>query len=65
MQARWAASFIVVMLSVLPSPEAFGISLHQGTSIPKIIHQSWKVEKLPAKLVRWQETMRYVMCYVS
>lgn len=65
MQARWAASFIVVLLSVLPSSKAFGISLNQGTSIPKIIHQSWKVEKLPAKLVRWQETMRCVVWYVS
>lgn len=27
-------------------------------NIPKIIHQSWKVETLPVKLRRWQQTMK-------
>lgn len=27
-------------------------------NIPKIIHQSWKVETLPLKLRRWQQTMK-------
>ena len=27
-------------------------------NIPKIIHQSWKVETLPVKLRRWQQTIK-------
>ncbi len=58
MQLRSAASVLVVLFNVVSSFEAFGLPATQGHSIPKIIHQSWKVDKLPAKLVRWQETMR-------
>ena len=52
-----------VTLTVLISLIAFealmkaGAASSRGT-IPKIIHQSWKVETLPLKLRRWQQTMK-------
>lgn len=64
MQARLAASFIthtiLVLLSASLSLGAFGLPLNQRSGIPKMIHQSWKVEKLPTKLLKWQQTMRFV-----
>lgn len=65
MQARLAAQFttytILVLLSTNFSLGAFGLSLNHRSGIPKIIHQSWKVEKLPTKLLKWQQTMRFVV----
>ena len=49
--------FIILGLVSFNAQTTSGGAFKRG-SIPKIIHQSWKVETLPMKLRRWQQTLK-------
>ncbi len=53
---RLILTVLIVLISLEVLAKASAAS-SRGT-IPKIIHQSWKVETLPLKLRRWQQTMK-------